>query len=68
MNKKNSSDSMREEYDFSKGVRAKYAKRFAKGSNIIVLDPDIAVIFKDSKEVNEALRTLVKTAPDNDQE
>jgi hypothetical protein len=47
---------MRDEYDFSKGVRGKYAKRFAKGSNVVVLDPDVAARFTTSKAVNEVLR------------
>ncbi len=50
------------EYDFSKGVRGKYAKRYAKGTNVIVLAPDIAPIFPDSKSVNAALRVLIKIA------
>ena len=49
---------MRDEYDFSKGVRGKYAGRFAEGSNVIVLDPDVAAVFGDGKAVNEALRLL----------
>lgn len=48
------------EYDFSQGVRGKYAKRYAEGSNIVVLSPDVAKIFRTSESVNEALRTLVK--------
>jgi hypothetical protein len=55
-------DQMRAEYDFSKGVRGKYSKLFAKGTNIIVLDPDVAKVFKNSKEVNSILRTLTKIA------
>jgi hypothetical protein len=54
---------MRDEYDFSKGVRGKYAKRFAMGSNIVVLDPDVAHLFPDSKTVNDTLRTLARIAP-----
>ena len=53
---------MRAEYDFSKGVRGKYAKRFSKGTNIIVLDQDVAKVFKDSKAVNNVLRALAKIA------
>ena len=53
---------MRKEYDFSKGVRGKYAKRFAGGRNIVVLDPDVADLFPDSKTVNDALRTLIRIA------
>ena len=51
---------MLNEYDFSKGVRGKYAKRFAKGSNVVVLSPDVAKVFPDSASVNEALRALIK--------
>jgi hypothetical protein len=53
---------MLEEYDFSGGVRGKYAKRYAEGTNIIVLDPDLAERFKDSESVNRALRELVAVA------
>jgi hypothetical protein len=53
---------MLEEYDFSKGVRGKYAERFASGSNIVVLSPDVAEVFHDSDSVNEALRALIKIA------
>ncbi len=48
------------EYDFSKGVRGKYAKRYAAGSNIVVLSPDMAKVFRTSESVNRALRTLVR--------
>ena len=51
-------DDMRDEYDFSGGVRGKYVNRFAKGSNVVVLDPDVAQIFTDSESVNQALRAL----------
>ena len=50
------------EYDFTGGVRGKYAKRFAAGSNVVVLDPDLAKRFPDSKAVNQALRSLVEVA------
>ncbi len=53
---------MLDEYDFSKGVRGKYAKRYAEGTNIVVLAPDVAEVFPDSESVNEALRVLVKVA------
>ena len=56
-----SSDELRPEYDFSGGVRGKYAQRFREGTNIVVLDPDVAAEFKDSQAVNAALRTLLKT-------
>ena len=49
---------MRPEYDFSAGVRGKYARRYAVASNVIVLDPDVAEVFPDSRSVNDALRAL----------
>jgi len=48
------------DYDFSGGVRGKYAKRYAKGSNVVVLDPDVAKLFSTSKMVNGSLRKLAK--------
>jgi hypothetical protein len=53
---------MLDEYDFSKGVRGKYAQRYAEGTNVVVLAPDVAKFFPDSKSVNEALRALVNLA------
>ena len=49
---------MLDEYDFSKGIRGKYAQRYSKGSNIVKLDDDVAEIFPDEKSVNDALRAL----------
>ena len=51
---------MLEEYDFSKGVRGKYAKRYAEGTNVAVIEPDIAKVFPDHDSVNQALRSLVE--------
>ena len=51
---------MEDEYDFSGGVRGKYVGRFAKGSNVVVLDPDVARVFTDSESVNQALRALAE--------
>lgn len=48
------------QYDFSKGIRGKYAKRYAEGTNVVVLSPDVAKVFPTSESVNEALRTLVR--------
>ena len=52
---------MREEYDFSGGVHGKYSSRFAQGSNVIVLDPDVAEVFGDAEAVNKALRLLARS-------
>jgi hypothetical protein len=54
-----------DEYDFSKGVRGKYAKRYAEGTNVIVLAPDVAAVFPDAESVNDALRALVQIASRN---
>jgi hypothetical protein len=51
-------DTMRPEYDFSKGVRGVTAERYREGTNIIVLDPELLDVFPDSDAVNEALRAL----------
>jgi len=50
------------EYDFSEGVRGKYARRYAEGTNIVVLSSDLARFFPDSESVNRALRALVEVA------
>jgi hypothetical protein len=49
---------MLEEYDFSGGVRGKYAARLARGGHVVVLDADVAEVFSDSESVNRALRAL----------
>jgi len=51
---------MRKEYDFSKGVRGKYAKKYKSGTNIVLLDPDVAKVFTTPTSVNQALRSLSK--------
>lgn len=54
-------DEMRSEYDFTGGVRAKYAKRYAQGTNLILLEPDLAAEFPDSRSVSRALRAYLKS-------
>jgi hypothetical protein len=56
------SDEMRPEYDFSGGVRGKYARRYAQGTNVVVLDPDVAKAFPNAKVVNGSLRALANIA------
>jgi hypothetical protein len=51
-------DTMRPEYDFSKGVRGVTAARYREGTNVIVLDPSLLDVFPNSEAVNEALRAL----------
>ena len=53
-------DTMRPEYDFSKAVRGLTAARYAEGSNVVLLDPDVAELFPDSRAANEALRTIAR--------
>jgi hypothetical protein len=53
---------IRAEYDFSKGVRGKYARRFAERTHLVKLEPDVAAVFGDSASVNRALRTLTEVA------
>ena len=53
-------DTMRPEYDFSNAVRGVTAARYAQGTNVVLLDPDVAQLFPDSRAVNEALRTLTR--------
>jgi len=54
---------MRAEYDFSGGVRGKYAKRYAQGTNVVLLEPDVADAFPTARAVNAALRKLLRTEP-----
>lgn len=56
-------DDLRPEYDFSKmkgHVRGKYAKQYREGTNLVLLDPDVAAAFPDAKAVNDALRLLLQ--------
>lgn len=53
-------DEMLREYDFSQGVRGKYAQRYARGSNVVVLEPDVAKVFPNAEIVNASLRSLAK--------
>jgi len=58
MKRMNNDPDMLEEYDFTGGVRGKYATRYAQGTNVVVIDPDVAEYFPDQESVNEALRGL----------
>jgi hypothetical protein len=58
-------DDLRPEYDFSKmqgGVRGKYVECYKAGTNVVLLDPDVAQVFPTSEAVNEALRLLMQIA------
>jgi hypothetical protein len=51
---------MRPEYDFSKATRGETAARYAEGTNVVRLDPDVSEIFPNDRAVNEALRTFAR--------
>ena len=59
MKPENQSDDMLPEYDFRGGTRGRYAERLKAGSNLVVLEPDVAEVFGTSDEVNAALRALI---------
>ena len=59
-NKRKATNELRAHYDFSGGTCGKYAARYAVGTNVVVLAPDLAEVFPDSESVNEALRTFVR--------
>jgi len=51
---------MRDHYDFSKGVKGKYADRYKEGTNVVLIDPDIAKEFPNAEAVNDALRHYLR--------
>jgi hypothetical protein len=53
---------MADHYDFTGGVRGKYAQRYAEGTNVVALETDVAAAFPDAQSVNEALRALIRIA------
>ena len=53
---------MRPEYDIRGDVRGKYYERYREGTNVVLLEPDVAAVFRDSESVNRALRTLIDVA------
>ena len=64
-NEPNLDDELRPEYDFFKlegGVRGKYAERYHQGTNLVLLEPDVAEVFPTAEAVNEALRLLMRIA------
>jgi hypothetical protein len=62
MSQEHEQDTMREEYDFSGGVRGKHYQAYRQGTNLVLLESDVAAIFKDAATVNAALRMLAKLA------
>jgi hypothetical protein len=72
MSEASNTDELREEYDFTPemlrhGERGKYAERYAAGTNIVRLDPDVADVFPDSEAVNRALRALAEIIKERSQ-
>jgi len=57
---KRPTNSLRPGYDFSHGIRGKHAARYAAGTNVVVLEPDVAETFATAAEVNDALRALAR--------
>jgi hypothetical protein len=55
-------EEMQPEYDLRGGVRGKYLERYRQGTNVVLLDPDVAAVFHDSDSVNQALRVLIQVA------
>jgi hypothetical protein len=55
-------DELLSEYDFAGAVRGKHHERYRQGTNVVLLDPDVAQAFKDSESVNRALRLLLDLA------
>ncbi len=53
-------DEMRDHYDFTGGIRGKYAHRYAEGTNVVVLDPDVARFFPNREAVNDTLRAVAQ--------
>jgi hypothetical protein len=62
MSQEHEPDTLREEYDFSEGVRGKHYQAYHQGTNLVLLEPDVAAIFQDAATVNAALRMLAKIA------
>jgi hypothetical protein len=62
MNQGPEDDDLEAEYDFSEAVRGNYYQRYQEGTNVVLLDPDVAQAFKDSESVNRALRLLLDLA------
>lgn len=57
-----STDEMRAEYDFSNAVQGKHHQAYAQGTNVVLLEPDVARVYRDSASVNKALRLLMEVA------
>jgi len=64
MNTPNPDPDLLDEYDFSGSVRGKYAERYRRGTNLVLLDADVAEVFATGRDVNAALRSLIRLQED----
>jgi len=62
MNQNADTSDMRPEYDFSGGERGKHHKAYRQETNVVLLEPEVARVFRDSEAVNRALRMLIDLA------
>ena len=62
MSQESNQDTLRAEYGFSDGITGAHYRAYDQATNVILLDPDVAAIFKDSDAVNSALRVLTRIA------
>jgi hypothetical protein len=58
----NAPDDMRAEYNFTNAVQGKHHRAYAEGTNVVLLEADVARVFRDSASVNKALRLLIEIA------
>lgn len=58
---------MRQEYDFSRGIRGKYAARLPEENGYIKIDPVVAIYFKKSEDVNKVLMAIINSFPSQSQ-
>ena len=58
-------ESIPDEYDFSNAQRGEYVSRYREGSNVVVLDPDVAKVFNNREFVNSSLRALAQVLEDS---
>jgi hypothetical protein len=57
---KPTNSAMRAEYDFGRGIRGKHAAQYGAGTNVVVIEPDVAAEFPTAEEVNETLRAVAE--------
>lgn len=62
MNREPERDALRPEYDFTAGAKGRHRRAYRQGTNAVLLEPDVAAVFKDASAVNTALRALVQVA------